>query len=162
MPAALLANAQTDLTDSKALKYMNVHPYVPPGDLTFEEQWVTLRLSVLLNSALVALKQNTPKSLRLCIEQATKALELHSDPVEAGTVEPMTKKFTNEERARALYRRGCARAALKEYDEAAKDLSDASALVPADQAVQAELKKVQAKKAEIKEKQKKAYSKMFG
>lgn len=141
---------------------MNVHPYMPPGDLTFEEKWITLRLSILLNSALVALKQNTPKSLRLCVEQATRALELHSDPAEAGTVVPMTKKLTNEEKAKALYRRGCARSALKEYDEAAKDLSEASALIPADQAVQAELKKVQAKKTEIKEKQKKAYSKMFG
>lgn len=148
--------------DSKALKYMNVHPYMPPGDLTFEQQWVTVRLSILLNSALVGLKQNTPKSLRLCIEQATKALQIHSDPVEAGTVEPMTKPLTKEERAKALYRRGCARSLLKEYDEAAKDLTDASALVPEDQAVQAELKKVQAKKAEIKQKQQKAYSKMFG
>ena len=149
------------LLDLKALKYLNVHPYTPPGDLDFESVYVTLRFSILLNSALVALKQNTPKSLRLCIDQATKALDVHSDPVEAGKVEPMTKKLTNEERAKALYRRGAARALLKEYDEASKDLSQAAELVPSDQAVQAELKKVQAKKNEQKQKQQKIYAKMF-
>jgi peptidyl-prolyl isomerase D len=141
---------------------MNVHPYVPPGDLSFEQTWVTLRFSILLNSALVGLKLNTAASLRLCIDQATKALDIHSDPAEVGTVVPMTKALSNEERAKALYRRGTARGLLKDLDEAIKDLTDAAALLPSDQAIQAELKKVQAKKAEIKEKQKKAYSKMFG
>lgn len=149
------------LTDLKALKFLNVHPYTPPGDLDFEAVYVTLRFTILLNSALVALKQNTPKSLRLCIDQATKALDVHSDPVEAGRVEPMTKNLTKEERAKALYRRGSARALLKEYDEASDDLVEAAALVPSDQAIQAELKKVQAKKNELKQKQKKMYAKMF-
>lgn len=146
----------------KALKYLNVHPYTPPGALDFEAVYVALRFSILLNSALVALKQNTPKSLRLCIDQATKALDIHSDPVEAGRVVPMTKTLTNEERAKALYRRGSAKALLKEYDEASKDLQQAAALIPSDQAVQAELKKVQAKKNELKQKQQKVYAKMFG
>lgn len=74
----------------------------------------------------------------------------------------MTKNLSNEERAKALYRRGSARALLKEYDEAADDLTQAAALIPSDQAVQAELKKVQAKKNELKQKQKKMYAKMFG
>merc|ERR1711939_631009 len=45
-----LAVAQKKYT--KALKYMDVHPYLPPADLTFEGEWVTLRVSILLNSAL--------------------------------------------------------------------------------------------------------------
>lgn len=73
----------------------------------------------------------------------------------------MTKELTNAERAKALYRRGAARALLKEYDEASKDLHQAAELVPSDQAIQAELKKVQAKKNEQKQKQQKIYAKMF-
>lgn len=148
--------------DQKALKYMNVHPYVPPGDLNFEATWMTLRLQLLLNSSLVALKTNTPSSLRLAIEQATKALDIHSDPVEAGTQVPMTKKLTEGERAKALFRRGSARAQLKDIDEAITDLTEAAKLVPSDAGIQAELKKAQGKKDELKKKQQKAYSKMFG
>lgn len=149
-------------TDLKAIKYMNVHPYLPPADISFEGQWMSLRASILLNSALVGLKQGTPKSLHLCVQQATKVLDIHSDPDEAGTIVPMTKCLTKEERAKALFRRGMARAALKDLDEAQKDLHQAQKLVPEDKAVEAELKKVQAKRDELKKKQQKAFGKMFG
>ena len=141
---------------------MNVHPYLPPADLSFEDTWMSLRASILLNSSLVALKQNTPKSLHLCVEQATKVLDIHSDPMEAGTIVPMTKALTKEERAKALFRRGTARAALKDLDEAAKDLQAAAELVPADKAVEAELRKVQVKRDDLKKRQQKAFGKMFG
>ena len=121
---------------------------------------MTLRLSLLLNSALVALKQDPP-SLHLCVSQATKALEIHSDPVEAGSVLPMTRKLTNEERGKAYYRRGVARCALRDFEEAQVDLQEAVQLVPTDKAIEAELKKVIAKRDELKRKQQKAYSKMF-
>ena len=122
---------------------------------------MTLRLSLLLNSALVALKQATSTSLHLCVSQASKALDIHCDPVEAGSVLPMTKKLTNDERGKAYYRRGMAKIALKDLDEAYSDLQEAAKLVPTDKAIEVELKKVVAKKDDLKKKQQKAYSKMF-
>lgn len=109
----------------------------------------------------MSLKQNTPTSLHTCVDYTTKALNIHSDPVEAGTVVTMTKKLSPEERGKAYYRRGSAKSALKDYDEAQKDLSEALKLVPGDKSIEAELKKVMEKKEELKKKQQKAYSKMF-
>lgn len=145
----------------KAIKYLNVHPYLPPEALDFELQWMTLRLSILLNSALVAVKEGTPSSYRLGVAQATKALEIHSDPVEAGTVHSMTKILSPEERAKAYFRRGVCRAGLKDYDEAAKDLRAALDLVKGDRAIEAELKKVEETRQKEKKKAQQAYSKMF-
>lgn len=148
--------------DLKALKYMAVHPYLPPADLTFEGDWTKLKMLILLNSSMVGLKQASASSLRLAVDQATKALDLHSDPIEAGTIHPMTRKMSPEERAKAYFRRGAARNILKDYDDAAKDLTAATKLVPQDAAIAAELQKVNAKRDEAKKKQQKAYSKMFG
>lgn len=122
---------------------------------------MALRLSLYLNSALAGLKAGTQKSLRLCIVQATHALEIHSDPVEEGTVHPMSRNMTADERAKAYFRRGAAQNLLKEYDAAIADFQAALALVPSDKAVEAELKKAIAKRDELKKKQQKAYSKMF-
>lgn len=145
----------------KAIKYLNVHPYLPPEALDFELQWMTLRLSILLNSALVAVKEGTPSSYRLGVAQATKALDIHSDPVEAGTVHSMTKVLSPEERAKAYFRRGVCRTGLKDYDEAAKDLRAALDLVKGDRAIEAELKKVEEARQKEKKKAQQAYSKMF-
>lgn len=122
---------------------------------------MSLRLSLLLNSALVALKQNTNASQHLCVQQATRAIDTHSDPVEDGTMVPMHKKLTSEELGKAYYRRGTARSALRDFEEAYNDLNQAVKLVPGDKSVEAELKKVVAKKEEQKKKQQKAYAKMF-
>jgi len=155
-----LAVAQKKYT--KALKYMDVHPYLPPADLTFEGEWVTLRVSILLNSALVGLKQNTSDSLRLCVKQATRALNMHCDPALNDKVEPMTKKLSADEAGKAYYRRGMAQSALKDVEEAIKDLTEASKCVPNDEAIKTELRKLQTRKDELKKKQQKAYAKMFG
>lgn len=50
---------------------------------------------------------------------------------------------------------------LKEDEEAEKDLVEALALVPSDQAISAELGKVRQRKKDKREKDKKAFKKMF-
>lgn len=63
--------------------------------------------------------------------------------------------------AKALYRRGLAQSILKEEEDAEKDLSEASALVPDDKAIANELAKVKQRKKEKRDKEKKAFKKMF-
>lgn len=63
--------------------------------------------------------------------------------------------------AKALYRRALARVILKDDEEAEKDLAEAIALVPTDQAIAGELAKVKQRKKEKRDKEKKAFKKMF-
>lgn len=64
--------------------------------------------------------------------------------------------------AKALYRRALAQAYLKTEEQAEKDLVEASTLVPEDTAIAAELTKIRQQRKEKREKEKKAYKKMFG
>jgi peptidyl-prolyl isomerase D len=64
--------------------------------------------------------------------------------------------------AKALYRRAIARAIKKEDDDAERDLTEATRLVPGDQTIKAELAKVQQRRKVTREKQKQAFKKMFG
>lgn len=50
---------------------------------------------------------------------------------------------------------------LKEEDDAEKDLVEASQLVPDDQAIAGELSKLRQRKKEKRDKEKKAFKKMF-
>jgi peptidyl-prolyl isomerase D len=63
--------------------------------------------------------------------------------------------------AKALYRRAVAQGMLKEDADAERDLLEATALVPEDQTISAELAKVRQRKKEKREKEKKAFKKMF-
>ena len=63
--------------------------------------------------------------------------------------------------AKALYRRALAHAYLKTEEHAEKDLVDASRLVPDDAAIAAELTKIRQQRKEKREKEKKAYKKLF-
>ena len=62
---------------------------------------------------------------------------------------------------KALYRRALGQVAEKEDDEAEKDLIRAHELVKDDAAILAELEKVRARKKEKRDKEKKAFKKMF-
>lgn len=64
--------------------------------------------------------------------------------------------------AKALYRRALARSGLKLDDEAESDLVQANQLVPSDQAIIGELGKLRERKKQRREKEKKAFKKMFG
>jgi len=63
--------------------------------------------------------------------------------------------------AKALYRRAVAKIILKEEDGAEKDLVEASRFVSDDKAIANELSKLRQRKKEKREKEKKAFKKMF-
>lgn len=64
--------------------------------------------------------------------------------------------------AKGLYRRALAYIMLKDDENAEKDLIEASKLIPDDQAIAGELARLRNRKKEKRDKEKKAYSKMFG
>ena len=63
--------------------------------------------------------------------------------------------------AKALYRQGLARVAINEDEEAEEALAKAHALVKDDKAIAAELEKVRGRLRAKREKEKKAFKKMF-
>ncbi|XP_038156764.1 peptidyl-prolyl cis-trans isomerase D [Cyprinodon tularosa] len=67
----------------------------------------------------------------------------------------------NQENTKALFRRAQAWQGLKEYNKALGDLKKAQETAPEDKAIINEMKKVQLKIQEEKEKEKKIYAKMF-
>lgn len=102
--------------------------------MALEDKLTSTRLSLLLNSALAALKASTPlnaRDARHAIKQATRALELEGDPVS----EQMKRKLSDSDKAKALYRRAMGEVAVKEDDEAIKDLEAASKLASGDAAI---------------------------
>jgi peptidyl-prolyl isomerase D len=156
----------------KALKYLDVHSVLPtdpakPLDPALSASFVALKLSLLLNVALVATKTSPKPNARAAIKAASRALGMHK--ASADELEEAANRFPGcyttlkpEERAKALYRRAVAHVAVKEEDEALKDLEAAAQLVPADAAIKKELVAVKARKEERKKKERAAYGKMFG
>lgn len=69
----------------------------------------------------------------------------------------LTESFS----AKALYRRALGQVIMKEDDAAERDLIEASQLVPDDQAITTELVMVQQRKKTKRDKEKKAFKKMF-
>ncbi|GAA5871310.1 hypothetical protein JCM1840_004409 [Sporobolomyces johnsonii] len=145
----------------KALRYLDRHRFLDPPNPTLSAQYATLRLSLLLNSSLAALKSSSPLSSahgQLAIKQSTKALELDGEPTDQ---EQMKKKLSAGERAKALYRRALGRVACKEEEEAIRDLEEASKLQLEDAAIKKELASAKKRIEDRKAKARSAYSKMF-
>ncbi|QRV85035.1 peptidyl-prolyl cis-trans isomerase, cyclophilin-type protein [Ceratobasidium sp. AG-Ba] len=131
----------------KAIRYLDVHPVMPDGSpAELKAQFDALRTPVLLNAALVAIKTREP---RLAIKLTSNALSI-------------TPSISDADKGKAYYRRGLANVAVNEDEEAEKDLIEASKLVPEDAAIKAELAKVQQKKKEKREREKKAFKGLFG
>lgn len=132
----------------KALRYLDVHPVLPndaPADLV--AGFRDTRFPCLTNGSLVALKVSPPQA-KLAASLASRALNVED--------------LTPTEKGKALYRRGVARVALKDQDGAEQDLADANKLVPGDGGVTKALADVRAQKKAALDKQRAAYSKMFG
>ncbi len=132
----------------KALRYLDVHPELPndaPADLVAGFRGT--RFPCLTNGSLVALKVAPPQA-KLAASLASRALNIAD--------------LTPAEKGKALYRRGVARVALKDQDGAEADLAEANKLVPGDGGVTKALNDVRAQKKAALEKQRAAYSKMFG
>lgn len=123
---------------SKALRYLQVS-----GEVVEEEQQKRLEptaLSCFLNTAACNLKMQLWQD---ALESCSEALEL------------------NQKNTKALFRRAQAWQGLKEYSQAMADLKKAQEVTPEDKAISNEMKRVQLKLQEEKEKEKKIYAKMF-
>jgi len=130
----------------KSIRYLDVHPVMPDGcPPELKTQFNALLAPVLLNAALVAIKTREP---RLAIKLTSRALNL-SPPI------------SSADKGKAHYRRGLAYVAISEEDNAEQDLLEAAKIVPEDGAIKAELAKVQAKKKEKREREKKAFKGLF-
>ena len=105
------------------------------------------RFPLLTNAALSALKV-TPPAGSLAITLTTRAL----------TLSPLSPA----EKGKALYRRALGRIATKDDEGAEKDLKAALEVVPGDVGVLKSLKDVETRRKERREKERKAYGKMFG
>ncbi|KAH8827149.1 40 kDa cyclophilin [Flagelloscypha sp. PMI_526] len=129
----------------KSIRYLDVHPVMPvdsPDDL--QGKFNALLTPLLLNLALSATKSK-PHDSSLAISSTTRALKLDLPPAE---------------KAKALYRRSIAYSLKNDDSDAEEDLKAAKALVK-DDAINAELLKVQQKRKAKKDKQKAAFAKMF-
>lgn len=134
----------------KSIRYLDIHPVMPDDSSpALKEQFQALLAPLLLNSALAAVRIQPPSSFNaeIGVKSATRALT--------------SLELSPADKAKALYRRALAQIILKEEEEAEKDLVEALALVPSDQAISAELSKVRQRKKEKRDKEKKAFKKMF-
>lgn len=110
------------------------------------DSYDSLLAPLLLNSALAALRTQPPDA-QTAMKNTTRALD--------------RLELSNADKAKALYRRGSAHVILKQEDEAEADLVAASQLAPEDMAISSKLKEVRDEKKKKREKEKKAFKKMF-
>ncbi|BGP47049.1 peptidyl-prolyl cis-trans isomerase cpr6 [Rhodotorula kratochvilovae] len=142
---------------AKALRYLDRHLDLPERDLALEAEFASMRLSLLLNSALAALKVGGSSAATQGVKAASRALRLDGDPEET----PMAKRLSEGEKAKALYRRAMARLVLKEEKEAVEDLEEAVKLQPEDAAIRKELAAAKQRIEERKKRARAAFGKMF-
>ncbi|OAX42248.1 hypothetical protein K503DRAFT_847938 [Rhizopogon vinicolor AM-OR11-026] len=146
----LFKDGQVELALNKYLKsirYLDVHPVLPensPPEL--KDSYDALLAPLLLNSALAALRTQ-PSDAQTAVKNTTRALE--------------RLELSNADKAKALYRRGSAHVILKQEDEAEADLVAASQLAPEDTAISSKLKEVRDEKKKKREREKKAFKKLF-
>ncbi|KAI8825210.1 peptidyl-prolyl cis-trans isomerase D [Fimicolochytrium jonesii] len=142
----------------KAVRYLNaIHP--SPEDLEElsveqKQTFFAIKVSCLLNSAMCHLKVT---SYRPAVDTTTQVLDLSQK------LAPYAPTFsiTPSDKCKAHFRRGQALAALKDTDAALVDLQAALAITPEDKLIQREVAVVQRAVKERKEREKKAYAKMF-
>lgn len=125
---------------------------------------------MLNNSALAALRVQPPDPT-LAVHQTTRAYLLAVKTEHKGRSSPLcgpARVFTeNHTTAKALYRRALAKVALKDYDGAKSDMLEASELLATEDplnlkaAISTELAKITQREKELKEKEKRAYKKLF-
>ncbi|KAF8252596.1 40 kDa peptidyl-prolyl cis-trans isomerase [Wilcoxina mikolae CBS 423.85] len=129
----------------KALRYLAQWP--TPEDKDPEDLWEKLqqlRFTMHSNSALLYNKQ---KNWRDAAESATKALEIDG--------------IQGKDRAKALFRRGQSKVAIKDDDGAVEDFTEALQLAPGDALLVQELEGAKGRIAAKKQKEKAAYKKFF-
>ncbi|KAI8591505.1 cyclophilin-like domain-containing protein [Geranomyces variabilis] len=144
----------------KAVRYLHaIHP--SPEDLeelSVEQKktFFSLKISCLLNAAMCYLKSSQP---RPAVTVTTTILDLAPQLASHNLASDLS--VSEADLTKAHFRRGQALAKLNDPEAAAADLSAAQKLAPSDALVQRELLVVQRTMKERKEKEKKAYAKMF-
>ncbi|KAI0942917.1 hypothetical protein AcV7_002202 [Taiwanofungus camphoratus] len=132
----------------KSIRYLDTHPVLPddaPPEL--KDSYEALLAPLLLNSALSALRAGGTANAAIAIKATDRALE--------------NMELNDADKAKALYRRALAHVVLKEDEEAEEDLVRANELVKDDKAILGELHKVRQREKDKKEKEKKAYKRLF-
>ncbi|KAJ6625133.1 cyclophilin-like domain-containing protein [Mycena sp. CBHHK59/15] len=131
----------------KSIRYLDVHTLLPEDAAPeLQTAYDALLAPLLLNSALAAVRAQPP-SADVAIKCASRAYT--------------TLELSPADKAKALYRRALAHTILKDEDAAEKDLVDALAIVPDDKAIAGEVAKIRQRRKEKREKEKKAFKKMF-
>jgi peptidyl-prolyl isomerase D len=124
-----------------AREYMETNENDPPE---LGQQLADLRFSLNNNSALMSIK-----------------LDDHQGAIKFATDALTVKGASDENKAKAYYRRALAKTAKKDEDGALEDLEAAEKLAQNDAAIKKELAAVKKKSAERRQKEKAAYSKFF-
>ena len=130
----------------KGLRYLNEYEASSEDTKELPKQIKQLRFTLHSNSSLLQLKL---KSYDAAQSSADKALELGEDGV------------SDQDRAKAYYRKALALLGLKDDEEAVKSLETAQKLAPGDAAISKELGAAKRKAAEHAKKEKAAYKKFF-
>lgn len=129
----------------KSLRYIRAYPEPLDGQPSSHEGQIdALKISLFCNCALL---QNKLKDHEGAEKSASNALEISS-------IKPA-------DQAKAYFRRGVARNALRNETEAIEDLAAAAKLAPSDSAIVLELNAAKKKQEEQRKKEKAAYSKFF-
>ncbi|KAE9969344.1 hypothetical protein EG328_006934 [Venturia inaequalis] len=129
----------------KGVRYLQEYPEpteTDPADLTAKLS--ALKFSLYNNAALMQYKLNDFEGT---IKSTTSALAV--------------KGTTDEQKGKAYFRRGQAKAGKKNEEDALEDILEASKLVPNDAGVKNELARLKKAAADKKQKEKAAYSKFF-
>ncbi|KAI8055502.1 peptidylprolyl isomerase D-like protein [Syncephalis plumigaleata] len=132
---------------SKAINYLNERPVFSDEDTEeLKKQWIAAKLPCYLNRAAAALKLD---DFQRAVTDSTVIIE--------------TEGALDKDLTKAYFRRGTAYNHLKAYDEAISDLTEARRLSATEDAgILRELQLAQKRLTARKEKERQAYSKMFG
>ncbi|KAF9906846.1 Peptidyl-prolyl cis-trans isomerase D [Lobosporangium transversale] len=131
----------------KAIRYLNEKPVFDDDDAPeLIKEFYSVKVPCYLNRGFCALKLGRPEE---AIKDMTVVLEF--DP----------QYISDAEKAKAYFRRGSAYLKSNDLESAKADLNQAKALSPKDAGVLKELEVVQQKLTAKREKEKKAYAKMF-
>ncbi|KAG7562090.1 hypothetical protein FFLO_02469 [Filobasidium floriforme] len=134
----------------KGVRYLDVNPFLPEETgKELMKEYEAMRYSLLANISLAALKTSPPQP-KLTVSHATRILSLA----------PSKYPLSAADKVKALYRRGQAHVLLKDDDAAEKDYKEALKN-GGDAAVKTELAKLVKRREVTKEKQMKAFGKMF-
>ncbi|KAI1792707.1 peptidyl-prolyl cis-trans isomerase [Ganoderma leucocontextum] len=132
----------------KAIRYLDYHIALPEGSPPELRDSFDVQLSaLLLNSALAALRAAGGANARLALRSTDRALS--------------NLTLNDTDKAKAHYRAGLAHVEIHEDDEAEEALGKAHVLVKDDQAIAHELERVRGRLRAKREKEKKAFKKMF-